>query len=146
VPLTLEVLLRVIDVSNRTGIKYPRVTLGTCKININYMYITYTFVFHGNLASLLVLKVLGEVALPVTLLLVVEARDAGLRLGHLGRGGNTLATLLGLPFGPFFLLPDILKSVVLLTINTICSFLISISAVLSIANNSDKDLDIPCML
>jgi hypothetical protein len=65
-PPTLQILLRVTYLSNRTGIKYPRVTLGTCKININYMYIKYTFVFSNNLAGLLVLKVLGEVALLVT--------------------------------------------------------------------------------
>jgi hypothetical protein len=57
-PLTLQILLRVIYVSNRTGIKYPCVTAVTCKININYMYIKYTFVFGNNLADLLVSKVL----------------------------------------------------------------------------------------
>jgi hypothetical protein len=65
-------------------------------ININYMYITHTFVFGGNLASLTVLKVLGAVALPVTFLLAIEARDAKLGLGSLRRAGNILAALLRL--------------------------------------------------
>jgi hypothetical protein len=142
----MHVLLRVTDVSNRTGIKYPHVTSGTCKININYMYITYTFAFHDNPPGLLVLKVLGAVALPMTFLLAVEERDAGLCLGLLGRAATHLPPFWGLPFGPFLFPLDFLKSVDLLTINTVCSFFISTLAVLSIANNSDKDFDIPCML
>jgi hypothetical protein len=71
------------------------------------MYITYTFVFGNNLVGLLVLKVLGAVALPMTFLLAVEARDPSLSLGrHLRRDGMMLATLmrgtlwaLGLPTG-----------------------------------------------
>jgi hypothetical protein len=66
-PLTLQILLRVTYVSNRTSIKYPRVTIGTCKININYIYITYTFVSGNNLAGLLIFKVFGAIALPVTI-------------------------------------------------------------------------------
>jgi hypothetical protein len=70
-PLTPQILLRVTYMSNKTGIKYPHVTLGTCKINIGYMYIVYTFVFRNNLVGRLVLKVLGAVALPVTIPLAV---------------------------------------------------------------------------
>jgi hypothetical protein len=95
-PLTLEILPRVTYVSNRTGIKYPRVTMGTCKININYMYITYTFVSCNNLVGFLVFKVLGAVAVPVTIPLVVEALDSGLYLRHLGRTSNTLVVPLRL--------------------------------------------------
>jgi hypothetical protein len=43
-PLIPQILLGITDVSNRTGIEYPRVTSGTCKIDINYMYVKYTFI------------------------------------------------------------------------------------------------------
>ena len=54
-PFIPQLLLRVTNVSNRTGIKYPSVTLDTSEVNINNMYIIYTFVFPGNLAGLLIL-------------------------------------------------------------------------------------------
>jgi hypothetical protein len=95
-PRTLQILLRDTYVSNRTGIKYPHVTSGTCKININYMYITYTFVSSNNLVGLLVFKVLGALALPVTIPFVVEALDPGLCRRRLGRTGNKLAVPLRL--------------------------------------------------
>ena len=47
-----ELHLRVTNMSNKTGIKYPGVTLSTCKVNIYNMYITYTFVLPGDLRSL----------------------------------------------------------------------------------------------
>jgi hypothetical protein len=65
--------------------------MGTCKININYMYMRYTFVSRNNLAGLLVFKVLGAVALPVTIPLAVEALDSGFFLRHLGRTSYMLA-------------------------------------------------------
>jgi hypothetical protein len=65
-------------------IKYPSVTPGTCKININYMYITCTFVIGRNLAGLLVLKVIVAVALPVTFLIAVEDVTPSFTLGALG--------------------------------------------------------------
>jgi hypothetical protein len=55
------------------------------------MYIKYTFVSGNNHAGLLVFKVLGVVALPVTIPLALEALDSRLHLGHLGRTGNALA-------------------------------------------------------
>jgi hypothetical protein len=60
------------------------------------MYIKYTFVFGNNLVGLLVLKVLGAVALPVTIPFAVETLDSGLHLGRLRRTNNTLAILLRL--------------------------------------------------
>jgi hypothetical protein len=93
VPLIPQTLLRITDVSNRTGIEYPRVTTGTCKIDINYMYIKYTFLFGNNLAGLLVFKVLATVTLLVTVSLVKEALDSGLYLGHLRRTSKTLLVL-----------------------------------------------------
>jgi hypothetical protein len=95
-PLTPQILLRITYVSNKIGIEYPCVTAGTCKIDINYMYIKYTFVSGNNLADLLVFKVLGAVALPVTIPLAVEALDSGLHLGRIGRTGNALAVPLRL--------------------------------------------------
>jgi hypothetical protein len=62
-----QILLGITNVSNIIGIEYPRVTKGTCKIDINYMYIKYTFVSRNNLVGLLVFKVLGAVALLVTI-------------------------------------------------------------------------------
>jgi hypothetical protein len=44
-PLIPRILLGIANVSNKTGIEYPRVTTGTCKIDINYIYIKYTFVW-----------------------------------------------------------------------------------------------------
>jgi hypothetical protein len=96
VPLIPHILLGITNVTNKTGIKYPCVTTGTCKIDINYMYMKYTFVFGNNLVSLLVFKVLGEVAFPVTTPFAVEALDSRLHLGRLRRTNNTLAILLRL--------------------------------------------------
>jgi hypothetical protein len=95
-PLIPQILLGITNVSNRTGMEYPCVTTGTCKIDINYMYIKYTFVSGNNLAGLLVFKVLGAVALPMTIPFAVEALDYGLHLGCLGRNDNTLAVPLRL--------------------------------------------------
>ena len=77
--------------SNRTGIKYPSVAPGTSEVNINNMYIKYTFVLaDNNLARLLVLNVLGAVALPMAFALAVVALDPTLKTGCLGRSGNLL--------------------------------------------------------
>jgi hypothetical protein len=95
-PLTSQFLPRIAYVSNITGIEYPCVTAGTCKININYMYIKYTFVSGNNFAGLLVFKVLRAVALPMAIPLAVEALDSRHKLGHLGGTGNTLAVPLRL--------------------------------------------------
>ena len=96
VPPIPQLFLRVADVSKRTGIKYPTVTPGTRKVNINNMYITYTFLFSDNLAGLLVLQVLGIIASPVTITLAVIALNArlGTRLEPLRRCGNRFANLL----------------------------------------------------
>ena len=102
-PFILQLLLRVTNMSNRAGIKYPVVTPGASKVNINNMYITYTFLVGNDLASLLVRQVLGAVALPVSVALAVEADHAGLgaRLGRLGRGGSSwFARLLRLALLP----------------------------------------------
>jgi hypothetical protein len=66
---------------------------GTCKIDINYMYIKYTFLSGNNLAGLLVFKVLGAVALPVTIPFAVQALDFGLYLGHPRRTSKRLPSL-----------------------------------------------------
>jgi hypothetical protein len=97
VPLIPQILLRIVDVSNRTGIECPRVTTGTCKIDINYMYIKYTFFFSNNLVGFLVFKLLEEVALLVTISLAVEALDSGLYLGCPRWTSNTLVVPLWLP-------------------------------------------------
>jgi hypothetical protein len=60
------------------------------------MYITYTFVSCNNLVGFLVFKVLGAVAVSVTIPLVVEALDSGLCLRLLGRTSNTLVVPLRL--------------------------------------------------
>ena len=103
VPPILQLLLRVVDVSNRTCIKYPSVTSGTRKVNINNMYIKYTFLFHDDLAGILVLQVLGTVAFPVTVTLALEAHNArlGTSLGSLRGRGNWLAALLWEPLLSF---------------------------------------------
>jgi hypothetical protein len=71
--------------------------MGTCKIDINYMYIKYTFLSGNNLVGFLVFKVLEAVALPVTVSLAIEALDSGLYLGHPRRTNNTLDISLWLP-------------------------------------------------
>jgi hypothetical protein len=96
VPLIPQILLGITNVSNITGIKNPHVTTGTCKIDINYVYIKYTFVSGNNLAGLLVFKVLGAVALPVTIPIAVEALDSGLYHGRPRRTSNTLVVLMRL--------------------------------------------------
>src|SRR4051794_8518932 len=93
-PFTLQLLLRVADVSNRTGIKYPCVTTDSRKKNINNIYIIYTFLSGDYLASLLVLQLLGTVAFPVTITLAVEAHNARFGLGSLRGHGNWLSALL----------------------------------------------------
>jgi hypothetical protein len=91
VPLISQILLRIVDVSNRTGIEYPRVTMGTCNC------IKYTFFFSNNLVGFLVFKLLEEVALLVTISLAVEALDSGLYLGCPRWTSNTLVIPLWLP-------------------------------------------------
>ena len=80
-PPTLQILLRVTNVSNRSGIKYPGVTPSACKEYINNMYIIYAFVLGGYLVGSLVFKVLGAVALPVPIPFAVVARSARLWAG-----------------------------------------------------------------
>jgi hypothetical protein len=70
--------------------------MSTFKIDINYMYIKYTFLSGNNLAGLLVFKVLEVVALLVTIPLAVEALDSGLYLGRPRRTNNAFAVLLRL--------------------------------------------------
>ena len=110
----MQLLFRVTNLSNRTGIKYPGATTSTSKVHINNMYIKYTFVLF---AILLIRQVFGAVPLPVTISFEVEA--LGFRLGSifglLHGSGNLLAVLLGVPLLPSALF---LKLVVLSTINT----------------------------
>src|SRR3954468_24298780 len=87
-PFTLQLLLRVADVRNITDIKYPCVTTGSRKKNINNMYIIYIFLSGDYLSRLLVLQVLGTVAFPVTITLTVEAHNARFGLGYLGGCDN----------------------------------------------------------
>jgi hypothetical protein len=70
--------------------------MSTCKIDINYMYIKYTFLSGNNLASFLVFKVLEAVALRVTIPLAVEALDFTIYLGRPRRTSNTSAVILWL--------------------------------------------------
>ena len=83
--------------SNRTSIKYP----GISKVQINNMYIKYTFHF----AILLIRLILGAVPLPVTSPFAVEALSFRLRsrLGLLPGSSNFLAILLEVPLLPFAL-------------------------------------------
>ena len=71
------------------------------KVNINNMYIKYTFHF----AILLIRQILGAVPLPVTSPFAVEALSLRLRsrLGFLHLTSNWLAILLEVPFLPFTL-------------------------------------------
>ena len=70
--------------------------MGTSKVHINNMYITYTFV---HLAILLIRQILGAVPLPVTSLFAVEALSLRLRsrLGLMHLSNNFLAVLLEVP-------------------------------------------------
>src|SRR3990172_4395973 len=79
--------------SNRTSIKYPGATTSISKVQINNMYIKYTFV---DVASLLIYQVLGAVPLPVTSPLVVETLSLGFgsSLGFLRGSSNCFAILL----------------------------------------------------
>ena len=99
--------------SNRTSIKYPAATTSISKVQINNMYIKYTFHF----AILLIRQILGAVPLPVTSPFAVEALSLRLRtrLGLLHLSNNLLAVLLEAPLLPFALF---LKLVVSSTINT----------------------------
>ena len=116
--------------------------MNTSKVHINNMYIKYTFV---HFAILLICQVLGVVPLPVTISFAVEALSFRLRssFGILHGCDNLLAILLEVPFFP---LPFFLKLVVLLTINTRCSFLISTFADFSITKSSRIVFVIPCIL
>src|SRR3954468_8565218 len=122
-----QFLFRVTNISNRTSIKYPGTTTSTSKIHINNMYIKYTFLL--DVVILQICQVFGVVTLPVTIALAVETLSVRLRtsFGLLRRRAAFLPPFLKLPF---LGLPCFLKLVVLLTINTWCSFLISTSAVL----------------
>ena len=76
--------------------KYLGATVSSCKVHINNMYITYTFV---HLAILLFRQKLDAVPLPVASLLTVEILSFRLRsrLGFLLLSGNLLAVLLEVP-------------------------------------------------
>ena len=93
----LQLLFRVTNLSNWTGIKYPGVPMNTSKVHINNMYIKYTFV---HFAILLIRQVFGVVPLPVTIPFVVEALVYRLRsnFGLLYGSVNLLAILLEVPF------------------------------------------------
>src|SRR5215216_1941548 len=87
--------------SNRTSIKCPGATTSISKVDINNMYIKYTFHF----AILLIRHILGAVPLPVTSPFAVEALSLRLRsrLGLLHLSSNLLAFLLEIPLLPFAL-------------------------------------------
>ena len=78
--------------SNRSGIKHPGTTTSISKVQINNMYITYTFV---HLSILLIRQILGAIPLLVTNPFAVEALSLRLRsrLGLLPRSSNLLAIL-----------------------------------------------------
>src|SRR3954471_19347929 len=80
--------------SNRTSIKYPGTTSTTSEIDINNMYIGYTFLL--DVVVLQIRQVLRAIPLPVTLSLAVKALSIRLRpsLGLLRRRGNFLTALL----------------------------------------------------
>ena len=128
--------------SNRTSIKYPCAITSITKVHIYNMYIKYTFI---HFAILLIRQVFGAVSLPVTIPFAVEALSfrLGSSFGLLPGSSNLLAILLEVPF---LSLAPFLKLVVLLTINTLCSFLISTSAALSIAKSSGIAFIIPCIV
>ena len=138
----LQLPFRVTTLSNWTSIKYHGVTINTSKVLINNMYIQYTFV---HFAILLIRQSLGVVPFPVTSPFAVEALSLRLRtrLGLLHLSSNLLAVLLEVPLLPFALF---LKLVVLLTINTWCSFLISTFVDFSIAKSSGITFVIPYIL
>ena len=72
----------------------------TSKVDINNMYIKYTYV---HFAILLIRQILGAVPLPVTSPFAVEALSLRLRsrLGLLHLSSNLLAVLLEVPLLPF---------------------------------------------
>ena len=92
----LQLMFRVTNLSNLTGIKYLGVTMKTSKIHINNMYIKYTFV---HFAILLIRQVFGAVPLPVTSPFVVEALSfrLGSIFGLVPGSGNLLVILLEVP-------------------------------------------------
>ena len=96
-PFILQLLFRITNLSNRTGIKYLGATTSTSKVDINNMYIKYTFV---HFAILLILQIFGVVPLPVTISFAVEALSFRLRssFGLLHGSDNLLAILLEVPF------------------------------------------------
>ena len=106
------------------------------------MYIKYTYV---HFAILLIRQSLGVVPLPVTSPFAVEALSLRLRtrLGLLHLISNFLAVLLEVPLLPFALF---LKLVVLIIINTRCSFLISTFIDFIIMKNSGIVFVIPCII
>ena len=71
--------------------------MSTSKVQINNMYIKYTFV---DVASLLICQVLGAIPLLVAIPLAIEALSLrfGSSLGLLHGTGNWLAVLLEVPF------------------------------------------------
>ena len=71
--------------------------MNTSKLDINNMYIKYTFV---HFAIRLICQVLGSVPHPVTISLAVEALSFrfGSSFGLLHGSGNLLAILLEVPF------------------------------------------------
>src|SRR3954465_8335548 len=79
---------------NRTSIKYPGTTMSSSEIQINNMYIGYTFLL--DVVVLQIRQVLREIPLPVTFSLAVKALSIRLRtnLGLLHRRGNFLTALL----------------------------------------------------
>src|SRR3954465_4227034 len=129
--------------SNRTSIKYPCTTTSTSEIHINNMYIGYTFLL--DVAVLQICQVLWAILLPVTFTLAVKALSIMLRssLGLLRWCGNFLTTLLEVSL---LLRLAFLNLVVLLTINTWCSFLISTSTDFNMEKSSGNCLFMLCIL
>src|SRR3954468_6886956 len=134
-PFILQHLFRVTNMSNRTSIKYPGTTTSTSEIHINNMYIRYTFLL--DVAVLQIRQVLWAIPLPVTFSLAVKAFSIRLRTALVFFVGAV--TFLP-PFlkCPFCLDLPFLNLVVLLTINTWCSFLISTSADFNMEKSSSN--------
>src|SRR4051812_13608571 len=98
-----------------------------------------------TLPSFLSFRYLGQLHFTIPSPLQWKHSTPGFGLGALGGMTTDLPSFLGLPFFPLSRLLDLLNSVVLLTMNTACSFLISTPALFSMANNSEGVLVIPCM-
>ena len=116
--------------------------MNTSKVNINNMYIKYTFVYFS---ILLIRQVSRVVPLPVTISFAVEALSSrlGSSFGLLHGSGNLLAILLEVPFLSLALL---LETSGLVNHQHLMLFLISTFADFSITKSSGIVFVIPGIL